>query len=489
MANTIIVVGPQQLAKFFSDRIEGGISVEHVDTLKDLDHAINNKTIDLEPIAMVIHYLACQGDEDNLVYTSAALAAETCLLLVAPEDKQDEISGRINKMVTDNNYVSAPFFFLPTQKPIGAAGEFIEQWKEWKNRKEAAQNMTHDEDLDTWENINSDDFVDTETEETGTDGIVICVTSSKGGSGKSTISILTATQIAHSSNLAFEQGKTSRPARVCLVDMDVTESQIGFVIGKTSPTVTNMVAESQKEDMFTIANVQKFAVHDDNLGVDFYLAPRLPTAADAVPASFYAHLIPVLKKMYDIVILDSSVNYIKDERIRDVAYPMSDALLCITTLDSRTIFLMSRWVTIVTAPKDEGGLGINPAKVGIIVNRAHSSSGISKANLFKAIGNEKIQYVGALPDLPAAVSDKCVNLHRMDLFLRENDFGFGKALYNISTKLCGDTPLAPIVTEDSSRNSRPARTASTMVQQQPQPQVQVPQQKPKKKRKKIFGLF
>lgn len=300
----------------------------------------------------------------------------------------------------------------------------------------------------------------------------------------SSTAILTASLIAKSTALAARQGISSKPANVAIVDMDVFDGQLGFIVGKSAPTVTNLLAESSREEMFSNSNVKKFAVHDENLGIDLFLAPRLPTSAHSVQPEFYSNLIKTLRRVYDVVILDTSVNYLVDERLSRVAYPESDAIIYVTTLPRHSVMDMARWVDLTTKPVSEGGLGIDPKKIGILVNHSHSQSGISKTALLKAVGNEDITFLGHLPDIPAAIADKCLNLQRLDLLLEETEFNFGPAMFNIVSTLVGKKlPLAPIVSPSQNAKKRGA-TPQPVVMPQPQEPVQQP-----KKKKKFFGLF
>ena len=298
----------------------------------------------------------------------------------------------------------------------------------------------------------------------------------------STTAILLASQLAKSSQKAFELGQSERPAKVAIVDMDVYNGQLGFAINQLSPTMTNMITETASRDqLFTNANVVQYAAKNERLGIDCYLAPNVPTAADIVPAEFYSNLIKALRRVYDAVILDTSVNYLIDNRLRDVAYPESDAIIFVTTLASRSIYGMTRWMDLVTAPKETGGFfGIPPEKIGIVVNRGNNSAGADKSVLMKATKHpDKVAWLGVLPDMPAAITDKAENYDGLDtlLYLGEDTFNFGNAVYSIAEKIANGIPLAPLVGVTTKKAPTPKPT--------PQPQ-EVPQQK---KRKKFLGIF
>ncbi|MDP1876762.1 MAG: hypothetical protein Q8M17_04280 [Actinomycetota bacterium] len=233
--------------------------------------------------------------------------------------------------------------------------------------------------------------------------VTITVTSSKGGSGKSTASILLAGTIARASALA------GSPLSVCLIDLDTRDGQVASLIGKFMPTALNI----RVQPVWDEDRIRRNLVHASGLGIDTLLAPIRPRTADTVGPDFYRTIIHSLQRMYDVVITDTSVQYL-DPLIANVALPEADEILFVTTLASTAVQGMARALREMTAPVDESGLGIPREKIGIIVNQSVANVGMDRDQVLAAgLG---VPVVGVIP---LATKDvlTATNLNRMHALL------------------------------------------------------------------------
>lgn len=131
-------------------------------------------------------------------------------------------------------------------------------------------------------------------------GQVIAVTSSKGGSGKSTVSITLATYLAHSSLNSVKEGlldkngnPVKKPLKVLLLDLDVRDGQVGFFTGFWKPTVMKLRRFGINREQ-----IEETKIYDEGLKIDVMLAPRRPRSAEELPPEFYVELITYLRSMY-----------------------------------------------------------------------------------------------------------------------------------------------------------------------------------------------
>jgi cellulose biosynthesis protein BcsQ len=257
--------------------------------------------------------------------------------------------------------------------------------------------------------------------------VTITVTSSKGGSGKSTASLLLAASIARASREA------GRPLSVCLVDMDTRDGQIASLIGKYMPTALNIRVQPVWDEL----TIRRHLVHEDALGIDALLAPIRPRTADTVGPDFYRTIIRSLQRMYDVVVMDTSVQYL-DPLIANVCLPEATEVLFITTLASTAVQGMARALREITAPVDESGLGIPREKIGIIVNQSVAGVGMQREQILAAgLG---VPVVGVIP---LATKDvlTATNLHRMHTLLDHPLIG---TAYNELARTClPDRGLGP----------------------------------------------
>ena len=249
--------------------------------------------------------------------------------------------------------------------------------------------------------------------------VTITVTSSKGGSGKSTASLLLAASIARASRLG------GRPLSVCLVDMDTRDGQIASLIGKYMPTALNIRVQPVWDEL----TIRRHLVHEEELGIDALLAPIRPRTADTVGPEFYRTMIRSLQRMYDVVVMDTSVQYL-DPLIAEVCLPEATEILFITTLASTAVQGMARALREITAPIEESGLGIQRDKIGIIVNQSLAGVGMQREQILAAgLG---VPVVGVIP---LATKDvlTATNLHRMHTLLDHDLIG---PAYNDLARTC-----------------------------------------------------
>jgi cellulose biosynthesis protein BcsQ len=249
--------------------------------------------------------------------------------------------------------------------------------------------------------------------------ITITVTSSKGGSGKSTASILLAGSIARAS------ADAGRPLKVCLIDLDTRDGQVASLIGKFMPTALNI----RVQPVWDEERIRRNLVHADGLNIDTLLAPIRPRTADTVGPDFYKTMVRSLQRMYDVVIMDTSVQYL-EPLIGEVALGEADEILFVTTLASTAVQGMARALREITAPLDESGLGIPREKIGIIVNQSVANVGMEREQVLAAgLG---VPVVGVVP---LATKDvlTATNLNRMYALLDHPALG---PAYNDLARAC-----------------------------------------------------
>ena len=265
--------------------------------------------------------------------------------------------------------------------------------------------------------------------------VTITVTSSKGGSGKSTTAMMMASQVAQSSQLAFEAGLVDRPLKVCLVDMDTRDGQVASLIGKYVPTALNIRVSPTWDKETILANL----VHDPKLGIDALLAPVRPRTADDVGPDFYREIIRTLKTTHDVVIMDTSVNYL-DPLISTVCLPEATAILFVTTLATTSVQGMARALREMTEPVEHGGMGVNRNKIGIVINQAITDVGMDRNQVLQAA--LKVAIVGAIP---FAARDVLIstNYNRMHQLLKHPLLG--PAYFKLVQMCLPKKPLLPVL--------------------------------------------
>ena len=316
-------------------------------------------------------------------------------------------------------------------------------------------NGVHSEKLDLGREVSS-----------GT-GKIITVTSSKGGSGKTTVAVALGQFLAASSRKASQDGTFGGPLNVCVVDLSLHNPQIGEVIGTWAPTMMKSVL-AQEINRRTMV---KAVVHDKGTQCDFLLAPKDPAATDLVPTHRFGEILSTLRRMYDVVVVDTSVEY-TSELLRRFVYPMSDRIVFVTTLDRPSVAGLERWISLSGLPSEAGGAGVDLAKVSVLINREqknvkmteceieeHIRDGVRK--LHEDVGSDVPEgerraplVAGAIPELPNGILTRCWNEWRSWIAFKIPPFE--KSVWNFVNRIILND--MPHVTDDVMTPVAEART-------------------------------
>lgn len=332
---------------------------------------------------------------------------------------KDQIRERIEYKIDSTGVNGYNFYFVDPGKPNVtldvAIKKFIaesplEETVAIISGKEVSERIVEAVAETTPDQIN---FYDTADEEPSKFlGQVVSITSSKGGSGKSTVAVSLATYLAHSSVNSVREGLETRPLKVIILDLDVRDGQLGFLTGNSKPTVINLRLNGVTKEV-----IEQTVIHSTRLKTDLLLAPKRPRNAEDTPPDFYVELIHNLRKMYDYIILDTSVNYL-DPLLEKVAYPTSDQIVFVTDIVVNSVFSMTRWIQEVTGPRDKNGMGISKNKIGIIVNKSLSNVNMPGEKIARsALG---IPVITAIPSNPKIVAH-AANMQSMEVLLKHPD--------------------------------------------------------------------
>lgn len=243
-------------------------------------------------------------------------------------------------------------------------------------------------------------------------GKVLAVTSSKGGSGKSTVAMTLATYLAHASVNSVREGLEERPLKIIVLDLDIRDGQIGFLTGHFKPTVLHLRTNGISDQ-----TLDETIIHQPRMKIDLLLAPKRPKVAEETPPEFYLDLIRLLKKRYDYVILDTSVNYL-DPLLEKVAYPIADQIVFVTDIVVNSVYSMTRWVQEVTNPKEKLGMAIPKSKIGIVVNKSMTNVAMDPKKIKQSAINLRILTI--IPN-NAKLMAHSANMQSMELVLKHND--------------------------------------------------------------------
>lgn len=340
---------------------------------------------------------------------------------------QEEMRERIDFKMESTGVSEHPYYFIDKQKPNPSIDEAVDRFVTESPLHEIAAILSgrsvdevrassepapepapvaqasYPDAIDEWDN-----------EEVESDylGQVVAITSSKGGSGKSTVAISVASYLGHASINSVKEGLEERPLKVCILDLDVRDGQLGFLTGNSKPTVIKLRLEG-----VSVPVIEQTVIHSDRLKADLLLAPKRPRNSDDTPPDFYVDLIHNLRKMYDYIILDTSVNYL-DPLLEKVAYPTADLIVFVTDIVVNSVFSMTRWIQEVTTEREKNGMGISRNKIGIVVNKTLSNVNMSGQKIARsALG---IPVISAIPSQPKLCA-YAANMQSLEVLMKHPD--------------------------------------------------------------------
>lgn len=219
-------------------------------------------------------------------------------------------------------------------------------------------------------------------------GHVIVVTSPKGGTGKSSLSL----------NLAAYLGLRLRAAgrSVCIVDTNFQQADTGKYLNVYSPNITHILKDPSTLSRDRILSQM---VHKPELGFSALLGPAMGRDANPqwINARLYNQILPLLKEHFDYIIVDTPVAELFHDIHRDFALPNADFILVPITPNLPTLMNADRWLHEICQPVHvSGGSSVDRNKIGIVLNRAKDTVGLS----FEEVQTELAQWriVGVIPD-------------------------------------------------------------------------------------------
>ena len=195
------------------------------------------------------------------------------------------------------------------------------------------------------------------------DGRVIVVFSSKGGVGKSTLSV----------NLAIALAKASRHP-VSLVDLDIQFGDVAPMVGE-APLVT--LYDLVRGETHIKAEMMKRALKRVANNVYILAAPNHPEEADDIRADHIVQILQLLRETHAYVVVDTAPGYTD---INVAAFDFADTILTLCTPDVVTLRTVGQALQVFHEgfhyPKD---------KVRIVLNRSGSKTGVEPIDIAQVL--------------------------------------------------------------------------------------------------------
>ena len=216
-------------------------------------------------------------------------------------------------------------------------------------------------------------------EEIFRDAKIITFFSSKGGVGKSVLSV--------NSSIIFSLQASKK---VLLFDMDLQFGDISMLINEyKQKTIIDAIDDGQID---TYDSIKPYLFnYKDNLDIMF--APRKPEAAEYISKESIEKMFKIFKNQYDYIIVDTGINF---SDITLYVLDVSDVILFITTMEIVALKNAKLGLSVMQS------LGYDKDKVKLVINRFNTSYGITKKEVEEVF---KDNIYTAVPD-----DEKTVNL-------------------------------------------------------------------------------
>ena len=244
------------------------------------------------------------------------------------------------------------------------------------------------------------------------DGRVIVVFSSKGGVGRSTLSV----------NLAIALAKASRHP-VSLVDLDIQFGDVAPMVGK-APLVslcdlvrhdTHIKAEMMKQVLKRVAN-----------NVYILAAPNYPEEADDIRADHIAQILQLLRETHAYVVVDTAPGYTD---INVAACDCADTILTLCTPDVVTLRTVGQALQVFHErfhyPKD---------KVRIVLHRSGSKTGVEPIDMAQVLQSPIRHQLPSDGPHPVRAANE-----GQPLMLQFPDSALSRAIQNLANDLVQET--------------------------------------------------
>jgi MinD-like ATPase involved in chromosome partitioning or flagellar assembly len=192
----------------------------------------------------------------------------------------------------------------------------------------------------------------------------------KGGSGKTTLSLTYASFL----------GAALRPARrsVIWVDGNLQQADGARYLGadeRSSRSITDLIGQPELDERTVLEAVTPPERTGQPISALF--GPTLKSDADpkVITADLYRQTVSILRRHYDVVIVDTPVAEHYDRFFREFALPEADQLVVVVPPLLPVVRGVREWLDMQSHPVAAGGSAFPPAKVRLVLNMASERSG------------------------------------------------------------------------------------------------------------------
>jgi MinD-like ATPase involved in chromosome partitioning or flagellar assembly len=217
-------------------------------------------------------------------------------------------------------------------------------------------------------------------------GYAIAVVAPKGGAGKSSVA----------TNLGVYLGLRLKPygRTVAILDANVQQADVGKYLNYYTPCITDLVRDPSG---ISPARINDYMVHPPQFGISAMLGPSAVKDADPayINGALYTTVLNVLRELYDYVIIDTPVAEKYHDIFSEFVLPQADFLVVAANPNYTTLINIDRWLRDITMTRNAGGAGVDPQRIGILLNKAKDDIDCSEDDVRRELA--AWNFLGALP--------------------------------------------------------------------------------------------
>ena len=195
-------------------------------------------------------------------------------------------------------------------------------------------------------------------EEKEREGKLLTYFSSKGGVGKSILSLNSAITLSQEKN-----------QKVLLLDLDLQFSDISILVNKyNEQTILDLVDEGQ---LNTHQEIEPY-LYEYNENLDMLFAPGKPEAAEYISKASIERILKTLKPKYDIIIVDTGINF-DDNTLYILDH--AERIFFVSTMEIASLKNTKLGLNVMES------LGYDQNKVKLVINRYNTKFGVSTGDV------------------------------------------------------------------------------------------------------------
>ncbi|WP_105617245.1 response regulator [Vallitalea okinawensis] len=195
-------------------------------------------------------------------------------------------------------------------------------------------------------------------EELGSNGKVISFYSSKGGVGKSVLSI----------NSAITLSKTFKK-KTLLLDLDLQYGDISMLANQhNDKTILDIIDDGQ---LASYSSIRPY-LYEHNKKLDILFAPYNPEKAEYISKDAIEKMVSIFKKHYEFIVIDTGINF-NDSTLNIL--DTSDLVLFIANMEMTTLRDTKLGLSVMET------LNYDSNKVKVVVNSVTGKYGLSKKDV------------------------------------------------------------------------------------------------------------